>query len=94
MIKYAKEVTLSTVIDEFKVKVMQIYGETRPFSMVLADEDMDSLAELIYTEDLLNEFTNGLLWAYSCHDIPRLRQAWINALKEGRMDERLALRIL
>lgn len=62
--------------------------------MVLPGEEMDSVSELLYSEDLINEFTNSLLWTHECEDLSHLRKAWTLALKEGRMDERLALRVL
>ena len=82
------------MIDDFKSKVKAIFGEKRQFSMILPAEEMSSVSELLYTEDVVNEFTNGLLWSHECEDISNLRKDWTRALIEERMDERLAIRVM
>lgn len=49
-------------------------------------------ASLPSVEKAMHRFSEGKLWPQEYFS--GLRQGWINSLREGKMDERLALRIL
>ena len=79
-IKFSKQTTLDAIVEDFKTKVKAIFGEKRPFSLILSDEQLDEQAELLKTEDEISNYTQGLLWTHSCADLPNLRKAWITAI--------------
>ena len=74
-------------MQDFQSRVKACFGDTKPFSI-----DGEEKKDLLRAEKAIYRFSEGKLWPSELY--PGLRQKWINCFKEGKMDQKLALRIL